>query len=125
MSIKLSFSGHESFICKQFWLKKVFDFSIDKKDFNKETAVVELGVGKNMVASLRYWGRAFGIMDEKDHPTPLAKYIFGDRGRDPYLEDIGTIWLLHYYLLKRNKASIYSFVYNELRKERIDFTRDQ
>lgn len=125
MSTKLSFSGHESFTCKQFWLKKVFDFSLAKRDFSSETAVIDLGVGKNMVASLRYWGRAFGIMDEKDNPTPLAKYIFGDRGKDPYLEDIGTIWLLHFNLLKSNKASIYSFVYNELRKERIDFTRDQ
>lgn len=125
MGSKLTFSGHESFICKQFWLKKVYDFTAMKKKFSDENSVVELGVGKNMVASLRYWGRAFSLMDDNDTETPLAKFLFGDRGRDPYLEDIGTIWLLHYHLIKANKASIYSFVFNEFRKERIDFTKDQ
>lgn len=121
---KLSFSGHESFICKQFWLKKVLDFVDNKRSFNDDTAVVELGVGKNMVASLRFWGRAFGIIDEKDMSTPLANYLFGLNSKDQYLEDLGTIWLLHYHLIKNNKASIYSSVFNEFRKERIDFTKE-
>src|SRR5581483_10896623 len=116
MAIKLSFSGHESFICKQFWLKKVYDFTVLRKKFTDENSVIDLGVGKNMVASLRYWGRAFSIMDDNDTETPLAKFLFGDKGRDPYLEDIGSIWLLHYHLIKANKASIYSFVFNEFRK---------
>ncbi len=122
---KLSFSGHESFICKQFWLKKVFDFVVDQKNFNDETAVIDLGVGKNMVASLRFWGRAFGILNDNDTPTPIAEYLFGEEGKDIYLEDLGTVWLLHYYLIKNNKASIYNFVFNEFRKERIDFTKEQ
>lgn len=125
MAGKLTFSGHESFICKQFWLKKVYDFAVARRKFNDETAVVDLGVGKNMVASLRYWGKAFDIMDENDAVTPLANYLFGVNGVDPYLEDFGTIWLLHYNLIRTNKASIYSFVFNEFRKERIDFTKDQ
>lgn len=125
MSIKLSFSGHESFICKQFWLKKVYDFAVASKKFSDESSVVDLGVGKNMVASLRFWGRSFGIMNDQDAVTALAKYIFSEKGKDPYLEDFGTIWLLHYNLVKTNKASIYNFVFNEFRKERIDFTKEQ
>ena len=125
MAVKLTFSGHESFICKQFWLKKVYDFSVAGKKFSDEISVVDLGVGRNMVASLRYWGKAFGIMDEYDSATSLARQIFGENGNDPYLEDFGTIWLLHYKLVKTNKASIYNFVFNEFRKERNDFTKDQ
>ncbi len=125
MAEKLTFSGHESFICKQFWLKKVYDFAMKQKKFNDETSVVELGVGKNMVASLRYWGKAFGIMDENDAATPLANYLFSNNGADSYMEDFGTIYLLHYNLVKNNKASIYSLIFNEFRKERIDFTKDQ
>lgn len=125
MAVKLTFSGHESFICKQFWLKKVYDFAVDNKKFNDETSVVDLGVGKNMVASLRYWGKVFGIMDDNDNTTPLSRYLFGFQGKDLYLEDLGTIWLLHYNLIKTNKASIYSLVFNEFRKERIDFNKDQ
>lgn len=122
---RLAFSGHESFICKQFWLKKVLDFTQEKRSFNDERAVIDLGVGKNMVASLRFWGRAFGMLDEKDIPTNISQYLLGKEGRDKYLEDLGTIWLLHYYLIKSNRASIYSFVFNEFRKERIDFTKEQ
>lgn len=124
MQQKVSFSGHESFICKQFWLKKVFDFCRNRLSFSDDLAVVDLGVGKNMVASLRYWGKAFGIIDDNDRPTWLGDYLFGPDGRDPYLEDLGTIWLLHYQLVKTNRASIYHMVFNEFRKERIDFTRD-
>ncbi|TDO29231.1 DUF4007 family protein [Sediminibacterium goheungense] len=123
---RIYFSGHESFICKQFWLKKTFDFSRVGKSFNEDTAVVDLGVGKNMVASLRYWGKAFGILNENDTPTILANYLFeSDTGRDLYLEDFATIWLLHYFLLKTNRFSIASLFFNELRKERIEFTKDQ
>lgn len=122
---KLSFSGHESFTCKQFWLKKIFDFVNEKSRFSDETSVVNLGVGKNMVASLRFWGKAFGMLDERDSPTEMAEYLFGKKGKDIYLEDYGTIWLLHYHLVKTNKASIYNLVFNKFRKERIDFTRDQ
>jgi hypothetical protein len=125
MALKLAFSGHESFTCKQFWLKKVYDFAVSNKKFSDETSVVDLGIGKNMVASLRYWGKAFNIIDNNEVITPLATLILGENGADPYLEDFGTIWLLHYNLIKTNKASIYSFIFNEFRKERVDFTKDQ
>lgn len=86
---KLCFSGHESFICKQFWLKKVFDFANKKKGFNDETSVVDLGVGKNMVSSLRFWGKAFGMLDERDSPTEMAEYLFGKK-RERHL--LGRLW---------------------------------
>ena len=46
---KYTFSGHESFPCKTLWLKKGYDFVKEEKDFNAPEAVVDLGVGKNMV----------------------------------------------------------------------------
>lgn len=121
---KLTFSGHESFVCKQFWLKKVYDFSMNSGCFSDDYSVVNLGVGKNMVASLRYWGKAFGILDENDVPTQIAHYIFSNQGKDQYIEDIGTLWLLHYNLVKTGKASLYSLVFNEFKRERIHFTKE-
>ncbi|HRW22723.1 MAG TPA: DUF4007 family protein, partial [Bacteroidales bacterium] len=57
MNEKLTFSGHETFHCRTFWLKKGYDFLVSGNNTfkNEEAAVVELGVGKNMVASIRYW----------------------------------------------------------------------
>ena len=119
------FSGHETFTCKQFWLKKGFDFlQGNERRFNDESAVVELGVGKNMVSSIAYWLKSFGIVDDAFQPTEIGNYIFGEQGRDPYIEDIATVWLLHYFLVKTEYASVYSLFFNEFKRERIDFNRD-
>jgi hypothetical protein len=124
--MKLQFSGHESFICKNFWLKKGYDFLHTHGNFSDETAVIELGVGKNMVTSISYWLKAFGIVDTHNKLTEVGDFIFNERtGVDPYLESLSTIWLLHYNLVKTNKASIYNLFFNEFRKGRTDFTKDQ
>lgn len=121
---KLSFSGHDTFICKQPWLKKGYDFISNKYSFSDENAVIHLGVGKNMVSAIRYWLKSFGLIDEKEGPTKFANRVFGKSGLDPYLEDIGTIWLLHYYLIKIRKASIYNLIFNEFKRERFDIQKE-
>jgi hypothetical protein len=120
--MKLQFSGHESFICKHFWLKKGYDFS---GSFNDDNAVIELGVGKNMVTSISYWLKAFGIKDTDNQNSELANFLFHPiNGKDPYIENIASLWLLHYYLIKTNKASLYNLFFNHFRKNRIEFTRE-
>jgi hypothetical protein len=52
---KLRFSGHETFIARTFWPKKGYDFIKQGGKFSSEDAVVELGVGKNMVLSINFW----------------------------------------------------------------------
>jgi hypothetical protein len=121
---KLTFSGHESFQCRNLWLKKGYDFVKSKKSFNSEDAVVHLGVGKNMVISIRFWMRAFNLLTAEDKLTDFAHKLLADNGYDPYIEDEGTLWLLHYQLLKRGFASAYTIVFNELRREKIEFTRE-
>jgi Protein of unknown function (DUF4007) len=120
---RLIFSGHETFTCKQFWLKKGYDFGNSHNNFNDESAVVHLGVGKNMVTSIRYWLKAFNLLNDDDKTTEIASSIFGNNGWDPFLEDEGTLWLLHYLLIKSNRASIYNIIFNDLRKQKPEFTR--
>jgi hypothetical protein len=122
---KFSFSGHESFVCRHFWPKKGYDFVKKGLRFADSNSVVALGVGKNMVASIQYWMRAFGLLDQASQISDLAHYLFGDKGKDIYLEKIGTLWLLHYQLVRDRKASIYHLVFNEFRKERPEFTKSQ
>jgi hypothetical protein len=100
------FSGHETFPLRQMWLKKVFDQTIDgdaipKSAFVDEKAIADFGVGKNMVASIRHWALACGVMIE-DGDTyrirSLAKEILRDGGLDPYAENSSTAWLAHWQL---------------------------
>lgn len=125
MTNKLLFSGHNTFTCKQYWLHKGFEFVERNENFNEENAVISLGVGKNMVNAIRYWMRSFGLLNDKDTLSDISNNLFRTGGWDPYLEDIGSLWLLHYLLVKSNRASIYNLVFNEFRKERTDFTKTQ
>ncbi|MGE0086255.1 MAG: DUF4007 family protein [Desulfococcaceae bacterium] len=61
--IKFSFSGHEKFHCRQFWLKKGYDFLTAGKNFSDDDAVVALGVGRNMANSIRYWMKVFDLVN--------------------------------------------------------------
>lgn len=117
----LTFSGHDTFHCRQFWLKKGIDLKLNEKEFN-DNAVLELGVGRNMVTAIRFWLKAFGLVDKNEELQDLAKKIFVDDGWDPFLEDEGTLWLLHYHLATSKNASIYNIIFSELRKFRPEFT---
>lgn len=124
--MKYLFSGHESFICKHFWLKKGYDFVVSYGDFKYETAVMDLGVGKNMVNSIDHWMKSYGLLDKSNNITDLAKKIFNSRGGyDSYIESLATVWLLHYSLIKTNRATIYNIFFNDFRKGRTDFTKEQ
>lgn len=124
---KLRFSGHDTFVVRSFWPKKGYDFVKNGGKFNSEDAVVELGVGKNMVSSIQFWMKALGLIkDDNITLTKFAQFIFDEgKGVDPFLEDIGSIWLLHYFLVKTEYSSIYSLIFNDLRKERSVFNKHQ
>lgn len=121
---KYTFSGHDSFQCRHLWLKKGYDFVKNGRSFNDDDAVVELGVGKNMVSSIRFWMKAFNILSQDEKLTEFADKLLSDNGWDPYLEDEASLWILHYQLIKNGFASTYSLVFNELRREKIEFTKD-
>lgn len=122
---KYIFSGHESFPCRTLWLKKGYDYLIAGGNFNAPDAVVRLGVGKNMVAAIRFWLKAFGV-SKNDETTELGRYLFQEEdGKDKYLEDLATLWLLHYKLVTTGEAVLYWMFFCGLQKERSQFTREQ
>lgn len=103
------FSGHETFPLRQMWLKKVFEKSDDgmkihKSAFLNDKAIADFGVGKNMVASIRHWALACGVMVEEGdfyRIRSTAKEILCDGGLDPYAENPSTAWLAHWQLAGR------------------------
>lgn len=98
-------SGHESFTCRYTWLPKVVhNLSRNNRLFeNDEQAMVQLGVGKNMVHSMRFWALSSGVMvtlgrNDGYALTEFATSLLDADGFDPYLEDIRTLWLIHWKL---------------------------
>jgi hypothetical protein len=123
--MKYTYSGHESFPCKSLWIKKGYDFIVNGLNFNSSDAVVHLGVGKNMVSSIRYWLRCFNITSD-DKLTDIAHYLFdNEKGKDPYLEDLGTLRLLHFLLVSKTEATLYYLLFIGLQKERKFFEKQQ
>lgn len=119
-----TFSGHESFPCKTLWLKKGYDFITSDQDFSAPEAVVSLGVGKNMVAAVRYWYKAFGFINEPE-TSWIANFLFETgAGKDPYMEDLGTLWLLHFLLIYSEEASLYKLFFVDFQQERRLFDRE-
>ena len=57
----LHFSGHETFALRYGWLNKAHTIlNLNEKDIEKQ--VVDLGVGKNMVNSIKYWADVSGLV---------------------------------------------------------------
>lgn len=94
------FARHETFHPRFGWIKKGFDAALKNPGiFLEEDAPVRLGVGKNMVNSIRYWCNAFKVLED-DSPSEFGKLLLGDNGWDSFLEDPASLWLLHWNLLK-------------------------
>lgn len=122
---RYSFSGHESFQCKSLWLKKGYDFLLSGNRFSEPDSVAILGVGKNMVASIRFWLRAFGLT-KQDEPLAVAPFIFdSETGRDQYVQDINTLWLLHFLIVSAREASLYNLLFVEYQREKKEFTKTE
>lgn len=96
---------------------------LDGNSFIDADAVAKLGVGKNMVASIRFWLKAFGLT-RADEPQPIASYIFDSAtGVDPYSEDITTLWLLHFLIVSSEVASLYKLLFVDFQREKKEFTK--
>lgn len=113
------FSGHESFACRYAWLPKAYRaLQCDPALFTDEAgAMVELGLGKNMVRSLRFWIEVTGLAEpDPVHPrglrtTGFADALFGVDGADRFLEDRRTLWLLHWKLCSREEGALFAWEY--------------
>ncbi|MFV7770143.1 DUF4007 family protein [Shewanella marisflavi] len=111
-STTLKFSGHQTFPIRYGWIYKIIQEVVNKQSIsnksNIERQMQSMGMGKNMVLSVRHWIRALKLVtcvDNKEQIyqlTPLAEHLFthkkGHAPYDEYLDKIGTTWLLHWLL---------------------------
>lgn len=120
-SDSVAFGRHETFALRYGWLTKGFHaLKQNPNVFDDDDSVVVLGVGRNMVSSIRYWLRACQLItpQKPDEPQTLGKLIFENRtGLDPYLEDEATIWLIHWLLVTNSElATSWFWFFNKFHK---------
>lgn len=119
----MKFRGHETFFIRKGWLYKGMSNVV------REPGVFQgasgnpmdiLGIGANMVKSMRYWLLASGLTSEpksgkrNQSLTNLGQIIFDN---DPYMEEIGSLWLVHYMIAcNEDEATAWYIFFNEFEK---------
>lgn len=117
----MKFRAHETFFIRKGWLfKGLKNVMSDPTVFTRKdkNPVDILGLGSNMVKSLRYWLQVTGLTSEKQEKrikiqtvTDLGKIIFNN---DRYIEEIGSLCLIHYKLATNvDLATSWHFFFNE------------
>ena len=113
------FSGHESFACRYGWLPKLYEAVNDDPELfsSDENAILRLGIGRNMIKSLRFWGEAFGLtytQGREVKTTEFARKLLDTRdGFDPYLETHGALWRLHWLLTVHGGLAAWAIAFLE------------
>jgi hypothetical protein len=144
-SSTLKFSGHQTFPVRYGWIYKIIQEIINKKSIsNKETIeaqMISMGMGKNMVLSIRHWIRVLNLVsciDEKSQTyelTDLAKRLFVTDDKhsayDKYIDKIGTVWLLHWLTqnipsekAELNTARWFFNYFNGIRSDKLQLAKD-
>lgn len=109
------FSGHETFPCRYSWLPKAYEIlETDSGVFKDEAnAMLAFGVGKNMVRAIRFWIQAMGIATLVTSGvykiTDFGRAILSRNGMDPFLEDIRTLWLIHWQLSTQKDEPLFAW----------------
>lgn len=129
----MKFKGHETFFIRKGWLSKGMKnintnpiLFVDKNN----NPMDELGLGSNMVKSLRYWLLATGLTieeiskeDKKRHQKltdGFGQIIFNN---DRFLEETGTLHLIQYKLASNKKdATSWYFFFNKFNMN--EFTKE-
>lgn len=129
MSEKFKFRAHDTFFIRKGWLYKGMKNILIQPDVfvsRTENPMDVLGVGANMVKAMRYWLQAVGLTTEPSTGrrtqtlTDLGRIIYDN---DKYIEEMGTLWLLHYKLVTTIKeATAWYFFFNEFALS--EFNRD-
>ena len=125
----MKFRAHETFFIRKGWLYKgMKNVAADPAAFMgvNGNPMDILGIGANMVKALRYWLQAVGLTSEPatgkrtQTLTPFGKVVFEC---DRYMEEMGTLWLLHYELASNtDEATAWYYFFNEFKLS--EFSRD-
>lgn len=114
--------GHEKFALREGWLTKgingVADSQYDNVFLEKDAAEI-FGLGNNMVKSLRYWMRVFGLTN--DSGTQLSQFGELVAEYDRYIEDVFSLWIMHSNISKDiHNATTWHIYFNRCDADDLD-----
>ena len=115
--VKYRFTGHETFPCRYPWLPKAVAVLRKRNDLfkNIDEAIVALGVGKQMARAIRFWVEAAKVVEKQENGdlkvSSLGEKLLGKDGFDPYLEDVQTLWLIHWNFSTHPESPIFAWDY--------------
>ena len=118
----MRFGAHQTFHLRDSWLYKgINSVQANGEQLFSPSAAEELGIGKNMVESIKYWLLALQFVKKEEQSfslTPLAETIFEF---DPYFELDGTLILTHYLLASNiDEATSWFWFFNKLGANEFD-----
>lgn len=77
--------------------------------------MVTLGVGKNMARAIRFWTLAAGVAQPAEgggySVTSFGRALLDPEGFDPFLEDIRTLWLIHWKFSTNYEEPLFAWHY--------------
>lgn len=108
--VKIKLQGHEKFSLREGWINKALQVLPENPDaFTRKNATDLFGIGSNMVKSLRYWMRAFGLTNASG--TELSEMGKLIANYDPFLEKPLTLWMMHSYIAKNIEDATSWYMY--------------
>ena len=77
--------------------------------------MVTLGVGKNMTRAIRFWVVTASVAQPAEGGgysiTPFGRALLDQGGFDPFLEDIRTLWLIHWKFSTNYEEPLFAWNY--------------
>lgn len=127
----MSFAGHETFHIREGWLSRSLKLVICTPEiFEGEFPEDELGVGRNMYKSIRFWLIATGLVDgklvRKGAEKSLQATWLGNLlwEYDPYFLNPTTWWILHVNLVNNpGKSVVWNWFFNSWNLQRFEKSR--
>ena len=111
----LRYSGHDAFPCRVGWLLKLYDHCRRGGENRDDSLMLSLGIGSNMVRSIRFWSEAMGLFEfdkEEVRVTAFGDWLLNeDDGYDPYLDTRDSLWLLHWRLSSRARLAAWQMIF--------------
>lgn len=115
MDKKVKLKGHESFSIREGWLSKgIYEIKNDSKLFSRRDLTDVLGIGTNMVKSLKFWLQASNLIEE----CGKNEYKLSELGNliyeyDLYLENIFSLYFIHINIVNNvEKTYIWNLFFN-------------